>query len=168
MSDLFLSWLGSLLFSQSGVFFFLCLYSCLFFLPGLQRPSTYKRLTRCWSFHAVWWWTLCTSAVQWRDEDFIWFKSFNSKPNQANYYNASVALRFELWKKQGAGFGPRTCYIQSSEQVEKYKKLSWMMKILWMKLNFIELLAILQLITIRNSSDGNNIKPWAIKSLVKL
>jgi len=98
MSDLFLSWLGSLLFSQSGVFFFLCLYSCLFFLPGLQRPSTYKRLTRCWSFHAVWWWTLCTSAVQWRDEDFIWFKSFNSKPNQANYYNASVALRFELWK----------------------------------------------------------------------
>src|SRR6218665_1714276 len=36
-----------------------------------------------------------------------------------------------------------------------------------MNLNFIELLTILQLITIRNSSDGNNIKPQAIKTLVK-
>ena len=34
-------------------------------------------------------------------------------------------------------------------------------------LNPIELLTILQLITIRNSSDGNNIKPQAIKLLVK-
>jgi len=33
-----------------------------------------------------------------------------------------------------------------------------------MNLNFIELLIILQLITIRNSSDGNNIKPKTIKS----
>jgi len=32
-----------------------------------------------------------------------------------------------------------------------------------MNLNFIELLTILQLITIRNSSDSNNIKPQAIK-----
>ena len=37
-----------------------------------------------------------------------------------------------------------------------------------MNLNFIELLTILQLITIRNSSDSNNIKPQAIKRLVKL
>ena len=36
-----------------------------------------------------------------------------------------------------------------------------------MNLNFIELLAKLQLITIQNSSDGNNIKPQAIKRLVK-
>jgi len=36
-----------------------------------------------------------------------------------------------------------------------------------MNLNFIELLAILQLITIQNSPDGNNIKPQAIKRLVK-
>jgi len=36
-----------------------------------------------------------------------------------------------------------------------------------MNLNFIELLTILQLITIRNSSDGNNIKPQAIKMLFK-
>jgi len=36
-----------------------------------------------------------------------------------------------------------------------------------MNLNFIELLTILQLITIRNSSDGNNIKPQAIKGLAK-
>ena len=37
-----------------------------------------------------------------------------------------------------------------------------------MNLNFIELLTILQLITIRNSSDRNNIKPQAMKRLVKL
>ena len=37
-----------------------------------------------------------------------------------------------------------------------------------MNLNFIELLTILQLITIRNSSDSNNITPQAIKRLVKL
>jgi len=36
-----------------------------------------------------------------------------------------------------------------------------------MNLNFIELLTILQLVRIRNSSDGNNIKPQAIKRLVK-
>jgi len=36
-----------------------------------------------------------------------------------------------------------------------------------MNLNFIDLLTILQLITIRNSSDSNNIKPQAIKGLVK-
>jgi len=36
-----------------------------------------------------------------------------------------------------------------------------------MNLNFIELSTILQLITIRNSSDGNNIKPRAIKNLVQ-
>ena len=42
-----------------------------------------------------------------------------------------------------------------------------MTEILWMNLNFIELLTILQLITIRNSSDGNNIKPQAIKGLAK-
>jgi len=35
--------------------------------------------------------------------------------------------------------------------------------ILCMNLNFIELLTILQLITIRNISDDNNIKPRAIK-----
>jgi len=32
-----------------------------------------------------------------------------------------------------------------------------------MNLNFIELLTILQLITIRNSPDGNNFKPQAKK-----
>jgi len=36
-----------------------------------------------------------------------------------------------------------------------------------MNLNLIELLTILQLITIRNSSDSNNIKLQAIKRLVK-
>jgi len=36
-----------------------------------------------------------------------------------------------------------------------------------MNLNFIELLKLLQLITIQNSSDGDNIKPQAIKGLVK-
>ena len=35
----------------------------------------------------------------------------------------------------------------------------------WMNLNFIELLTILQLNTIWNSSDGKNIKPQAIKRL---
>ena len=42
-----------------------------------------------------------------------------------------------------------------------------MTKILWMKLNFIELLKILQLITIQNSSDGNNIKTQTITRLFK-
>ena len=42
-----------------------------------------------------------------------------------------------------------------------------MTEILWMDLNFIKLLTILQLIKIQNSSDGNNIKPQAIKGLVK-
>ena len=36
-----------------------------------------------------------------------------------------------------------------------------------MILNFIELLKILQFITIINSSDGNNIKPQAIKRTAK-
>jgi len=36
-----------------------------------------------------------------------------------------------------------------------------------MNLNFIELLTIFQLFTIENSSDGNSIKPHAIKRLVK-
>jgi len=36
-----------------------------------------------------------------------------------------------------------------------------------MNLNFIELLTILQLITIRISSDSNNIKPQAAQRLVK-
>jgi len=36
-----------------------------------------------------------------------------------------------------------------------------------MNLNFIELLTILQLIAIRNCCDGNNIKPQAIRGLVK-
>jgi len=36
-----------------------------------------------------------------------------------------------------------------------------------MNLNFIELVTILQLITNQNSSDSNNIKPQAIKMLVK-
>jgi len=42
-----------------------------------------------------------------------------------------------------------------------------MTEILWMNLNFIKLLTFLQFITMRNSSDGNNIKPQAIKRLVK-
>jgi len=37
-----------------------------------------------------------------------------------------------------------------------------------MNLKFIDLLAILQLITTKNSSDGNNIKNQAIKRLLKL
>jgi len=36
-----------------------------------------------------------------------------------------------------------------------------------MNMNFIKLLTVLQLITIRNSSDSNNIKPQAIKEIVK-
>jgi len=36
-----------------------------------------------------------------------------------------------------------------------------------MNLNFIELLTILQLITIQSSYDGINVKPQAIKWLVK-
>src|SRR6218665_1628593 len=43
--------------------------------------------------------------------------------------------------------GPRMCCIQP--------------------LNLFELLKILEFITVRNSSDGNNIKPQMIKSLVK-
>ena len=38
-----------------------------------------------------------------------------------------------------------------------------MTEILWINLNFIELLTILQVITIKNSSNGNNIKPQAEK-----
>jgi len=36
-----------------------------------------------------------------------------------------------------------------------------------MNLNFIKPLTVLQLITNRNSSDGNNIKPQATKRLAK-
>jgi len=36
-----------------------------------------------------------------------------------------------------------------------------------MNLNLIELLTVLQLITIRNSSHGNNIKPQATKTFIK-
>jgi len=39
-----------------------------------------------------------------------------------------------------------------------------MTEILGINLNFVELFTILKLITIRNSSDGNNIKPETIKS----
>ena len=38
-----------------------------------------------------------------------------------------------------------------------------MSEILWMNVNFIELLKMLQLSTIQNSFDGNNIKQQAIK-----
>jgi len=41
------------------------------------------------------------------------------------------------------------------------------MEILWINLNYIKLLTILQFITIRNSSNGSNIKPQATKRLVK-
>jgi len=37
-----------------------------------------------------------------------------------------------------------------------------------MNLNFIELSTILQLILVQNSSDGNNIKPQAIKMASKI
>lgn len=37
------------------------------------------------------------------------------------------------------------------------------MEIFWINLKFIELLAILQVITIWQSSDGSNIKPHLIK-----
>ena len=42
-----------------------------------------------------------------------------------------------------------------------------MAEILWMNLNFIELLTILQFITIRNNFDGNSTKPQAIKKASK-
>ena len=48
--------------------------------------------------------------------------------------------------------GPRS-------RLRNTKNLSWMTESLWMNLNFIELLTILQLIAIRNSTDRNNIKP---------
>ena len=62
---------------------------------------------------------------------------------------------------------PWTQYIQPSEKFRNTRKFSWMTGILGMNLNLIELLAILQLITIRNGSDGKNIKLQAIKGLVK-
>src|SRR6218665_32679 len=43
------------------------------------------------------------------------------------------------------------------------RNFSSMTEILLINLNFIERLTILQLITIQNSSDGNNMKPQAIK-----
>ena len=64
------------------------------------------------------------------------------------------------------GSGPRTCYIYISEPRSRLRNttsFSWMTEILWMNLNFVELLTILQLIAIRNSSDGNNIKPQALE-----
>jgi len=69
--------------------------------------------------------------------------------------------------KPWAGSGPWMCYIRPSEQVKKTRKFFWMTKILWMNLKLIELLTILQPITIWNGSDGNNIKPQAIKRLVR-
>ena len=56
--------------------------------------------------------------------------------------------------------GPRS-------RLKNIRNVSWITEILWMNLNFIELLAILQLITIQNNSDGNYIKPQAVKRLVK-
>ena len=43
-----------------------------------------------------------------------------------------------------------------------------MTEILGKHLNFVELLTILQLITFQNRSDGNNIKPQAIKKASKI
>jgi len=57
-------------------------------------------------------------------------------------------------------FGPRS-------RLKSSRNFSWMTEILWMNLNLIELLTNLQLITIRNSSDGNSIKPQATKRLFK-
>ena len=61
---------------------------------------------------------------------------------------------------EGVISGPRS-------RLKNNRNFSWMTEILRMNLNFIELLTILQLITIWNSSDSNNIKPQAIKGLVK-
>jgi len=62
---------------------------------------------------------------------------------------------------EGVLFGPRSRFKNTTNA-------SWMTEILWMNLNFIELSAILQLIAIQSSSDGNSIKPQATKRLVKL
>jgi len=57
------------------------------------------------------------------------------------------------------------CVIAGLQSRLKNKRnLSWTTEILWMNLSFIELLTLLQLITIRNSSDGNDIKPQARNS----
>jgi len=55
---------------------------------------------------------------------------------------------------------------QPLEKVKKYKKLLLNDGDFMNKLKLIELLTILQLTTIQNSSNGNNIKPQAIKRLV--
>src|SRR6218665_855859 len=58
--------------------------------------------------------------------------------------------------------GPRACFIRPSEQVKNTRNFFCMTEILLMNLNFIQLSTNLQLITIRNSSYGKNIKPpWA-------
>ena len=48
----------------------------------------------------------------------------------------------------------------------KVQDVSWTMAILWMNLNVIELLIILQLTTIQIGSSGNNIKPHTTIRLV--
>jgi len=78
---------------------------------------------------------------------------------------SKLRVNFEPYPR--AGSGPRRSFIQPSKQVKNIRNVSWTTEILWVNLNFIELLPILQLITIQNSYYGNNIKPQAIKRLVK-
>jgi len=65
--------------------------------------------------------------------------------------------------------GPEYVISGPCNRLKCTRNFLWMMAILWMNLNFIELLTISQLtcITIWNSSDGNNIKPQATKRQVK-
>jgi len=78
-------------------------------------------------------------------------------------------MLFRSWMyNPWAGSGSRTCYIRPLEQVKKlknYKKLLLndgdfmnVFKFHWTVKNFA---------TYYNSSDGNDIKPEAIKGLVK-
>ena len=53
-----------------------------------------------------------------------------------------------------AGSGPEGVLSSPQSRLKNTRIFSWMMEILWMNLNFIELLTILQLITIQNSSDS--------------
>ena len=66
-----------------------------------------------------------------------------------------------------AGSGPERVISGPRGYLQNTRNFSWMRKILWMNLNFIELLTILQLITIRSKSDGKNIKLQSISRLVK-
>jgi len=51
------------------------------------------------------------------------------------------------------------CFVPDPRsRLKPSRNLSWMMAILWVNWNFIELLIILQLLRIRNSSDGNQTK----------